>query len=193
MDIAPTLARLEPGKAGLFYVTNHGAAPLTVEVRAMDWAQNEGRDVLSPSNAFFTSPPVITIAPGVRQSVRLLAEKPGAYRLLVSELPDPAADPGRVKVLLQFSVPVFAGELGTPLLSFRARHDGEGLVLSAVNRGPAPVKLAGPTLGGIVLDRGPVYLLPGAQRDFSVSGAASLHLTAHDVLSGRDFDADVTP
>jgi hypothetical protein len=90
-------------------------------------------------------------------------------------------------------VPVFAGELGTPLLSFRARRDGEGLVLSAVNRGPAPVKLAGPTLGGIVLDRGPVYLLPGAQRDFSVSGAASLHLTAHDVLSGRDFDADVTP
>jgi fimbrial chaperone protein len=154
MDIAPTLARLEPGKAGLFYVTNHGAAPLTVEVRAMDWAQNEGRDVLSPSNAFFTSPPVITIAPGVRQSVRLLAEKPGAYRLLVSELPDPAADPGRVKVLLQFSVPVFAGELGTPLLSFHARRDGEEVVLSAVNRGPAPVKLAGPALGGIMLDRG---------------------------------------
>jgi fimbrial chaperone protein len=198
MDIAPTLVRLEPGKAGLFYVTNHGAVPLTVEIRAMDWAQDEGRDVLSPSDAFFTSPPVITIPPGVRQSVRLLAEKPGTYRLLVSELPDPTADSGRVKVLLQFSVPVFATPddgkgFGTPLLSFSARRDGGALMLSAVNHGLAPVKLAGPTLGGVMLDHGPVYLLPGARRDFSVTGAASLHLTAHDVLSGRDFDADVAP
>jgi P pilus assembly chaperone PapD len=193
MDIAPTLVRLAPGKAGLFYVTNHGAAPLTVEMRAMDWRQDAGRDLLSPSSVFFTSPPVVTIAPGARQSVRLLAQKPGAYRLLVSELPDPAADPGQVKVLLQFSVPVFAGDLGTPLVSFSASRDGAGLVLHAVNSGPAPVKLSGPTLGGIVLDRGPVYLLPGARRDFSVTGAASLHLTAHDVLSGRDFDADVAP
>jgi len=193
MDVAPTLVRLASGKAGLFYVTNHGAAPLTVEMRAMDWRQDAGRDVLSPSSVFFTSPPVVTIAPGVRQSVRLLAEKPGAYRLLVSELPDPAADPGRVKVLLQFSVPVFAGDLGTPLVSFSARRNGAALVLSAVNRGLAPVKLSGPTLGGVILDRGPVYLLPGARRDFSVTGATSLHLTAHDVLSGRDFDADVAP
>jgi P pilus assembly chaperone PapD len=193
MDVAPTLVRLAPGKAGLFYVTNHGAAPLTVEMRAMDWRQDAGRDVLSPSSVFFTSPPVVTIAPGARQSVRLLAEKPGAYRLLVSELPDPAADPGRVKVLLQFSVPVFAGDLGTPLVSFSASRNGAALVLSAVNRGLAPVKLSGPTLGGVVLDRGPVYLLPGARRDFSVTGATSLHLTAHDVLSGRDFDADVAP
>ncbi len=193
MDVAPTLVRLAPGKAGLFYVTNHGAAPLTVEMRAMDWRQDAGRDVLSPSSVFFTSPPVVTIAPGVRQSVRLLAEKPGAYRLLVSELRDPAADPGRVKVLLQFSVPVFSGDLGTPFVSFSASRNGAGLVLSAVNRGLAPVKLAGPTLGGVVLDNGPVYLLPGARRDFSVTGATSLHLTAHDVLSGRDFDADVGP
>ena len=183
MDIAPTLVQLKPGAAGLFYVTNHGAAPLTVEIQSMDWAQNGGRDVLSPSAAFFTSPPVVTIAPGVRQSVRLL----------VSELPDPAADAGRVKVLLQFSVPVFAGVAGNPALAFSARRDGEAVILSAVNHGLAPVKLSGPKLGGIILDRGPVYLLPGTHRDFTVTGAASLHLTAHDALSGRDFDTDVAP
>jgi fimbrial chaperone protein len=193
MDIAPTLVQLKPGAAGLFYVTNHGAAPLTVEIQAMDWAQRDGRDVLSPSAAFFTSPPVVTIAPGARQSVRLLASKPGAYRLLVSELPDPAADAGRVKVLLQFSVPVFAGELAAPALVFSVRRDGEAVVLSALNHGLAPVKLSGPKLGGVVLDRGPVYLLPGTRRDFTVTGAASLHLTAHDALSGRDFDTDVAP
>jgi len=193
MDIAPTLVQLKPGAAGLFYVTNHGAAPLTVEIQAMDWRQQGGRDVLSPSAAFFTSPPVVTIAPHARQSVRLLATKPGAYRLLVSELPDPAVDAGRVKVLLQFSVPVFAGALGTPAIAFSARRDGGAVLLSAVNHGTAPVKLSGPRLGGIVLDPGPVYLLPGARRDFTITGAASLHVTAHDVLSGRDFDTDVAP
>ena len=193
MDIAPTLIQLQPGAAGLFYVTNHGAAPLTVEIRAMDWRQADGRDVLDPSEAFFTSPPVVTIAPGVRQSVRLLAQKPGTYRLLVSELPDPAADPNRVKVLLQFSVPVFAGPLGQPALAFSARRDGAAVILSAVNHGAAPVKLSAPTLGGVVLDHGPIYLLAGARRDFTVAGAASLHLSAHDALSGRDFDTDVAP
>jgi P pilus assembly chaperone PapD len=193
MDIAPTLVQLKPGAAGLFYVTNHGTAPLTVEIQAMDWRQRDGRDLLSPSADFFTSPPVVTIAPLARQSVRLLAAKPGAYRLLVSELPDPAADAGRVKVLLQFSVPVFAGDLGAPALAFTARRDGSAVVLSAVNHGVAPVKLSGPKLGGVVLDSGPVYLLPGARRDFTVKDAASLHVTAHDVLSGRDFDTDVAP
>ena len=217
MDIAPTLLQLKPGAAGLFYVTNHGAAPLTVEIQAMDWAQrsstgqekceavfrgpcdqNNFRDVLSPSAVFFTSPPVVTIAPGVRQSVRILATKPGAYRLLVSELPDPAADAGRVKVLLQFSVPVFAApddgkSSGTPALAFSARRDGDAVILSAVNHGAAPVKLSGPKLGDVILDRGPVYLLPGTRREFTVLGAISLHLTAHDALSGRDFDTDVAP
>ena len=61
MDIAPTLVQLKPNAAGLFYVTNHGAAPLMVEIQAMDWAQQDGRDVLSPSQSFFTSPPVVTI------------------------------------------------------------------------------------------------------------------------------------
>jgi fimbrial chaperone protein len=185
MDIAPTLVQLKPGAAGLFYVTNHGAAPLTVEIQAMDWAQRDGRDVLSPSAVFFTSPPVVTIAPGARQSVRLLASKAGAYRILVSELPDPTADAGRVKVLLQFSVPVFAapdGEksLGAPALVFSAHRDGNAVILNAVNHGVAPVKLSGPRLGGVLLDRGPVYLLPGTRRDFTVTDAASLHLTAHD-------------
>jgi len=198
MDIAPTLVQLKPGAAGLFYVTNHGGAPLTVEIQAMDWAQRDGKDVLTPSAVFFTSPPVVTIAPGARQSVRLLAAQQGAYRLLVSELPDPAADAGRVKVLLQFSVPVFAGELGAPALAFTARRNDEAVILSAVNHGMVPVKLSGPKLDGVILDQGPVYLLPGTRRDFTLPNlpsrdAASLHVTAHDALSGRDFDTDVAP
>jgi len=193
MDVAPTLLRLEPGKPGLLYVSNRGAAPLTVEIRPMDWSQREGQDVLTPSAALLTSPPLVTIAPGVRQSVRLLARHPGAYRLLVSELPDPKADAGRVKVMLQFSVPVFVGELGAPSLAWRARREGDAIRLHVANTGRAPVKLRAARLGGVTLADGPLYLLAGAERAFTVAGAASLRVTAEDMLSGRALDADALP
>ena len=96
-------------------------------------------------------------------------------------------------VLLQFSVPVFAGNPGAPALAWSARRDGDDLLVSAHNQGRVPVKLAGPALGGIPLAQGPVYLLPGARRDFKAARPASLHVTAHDALSGRDLDADVAP
>ncbi len=193
MDVAPTLLRLMPGKPGLFYVSNRGRVPLMVEIRPMDWSQNEGLDQLSPSTALFTSPPIVTIAPGTRQSVRLLAKKPGSFRLLVSELPDPGRDAGRVKVLLQFSVPVFVGELGQPLLGWAARRAGDAIVLRATNTGRAPVKLRGAALGGVALAGGPLYLLAGTARDFTVAGATSLRVTAQDMLSGRALDADALP
>ena len=193
MDIAPTLLRLEPGKAGLFYVTNRGSERLAVEIRPMDWAQKDGLDVLTSSTSLFASPPVVTIAPGARQSVRLLARRPGAWRLLVSELPDPAADQGRVKVMLQFSVPVFAGLSGAPSLRWNAQRSGDAVRLSVANTGPVPVKLAGAQLGGARLMDGPLYLLAGSQRDFMVRGAATMRLTAQDALSGHAFDTDVAP
>jgi fimbrial chaperone protein len=197
MDVAPTLLRLQPGGAGLFYVSNRGAAPLAVELRPMDWAQRGGLDQLSASSTLFISPPVVTIAPGARQSVRLLAKRAGSYRLLVSELPDPNADPGQVKVMLQFSVPVFVGVAGAPSLSWGARQDGGALHLSVANTGPVPVKLAAPMLGGVKLGDGPLYVLAGARRDFTLARAAApggaLRLTARDMLSGRVLDTDVVP
>ena len=193
MDIAPTLIRLEPGKPGLFYVSNRGAAPLMVEIRPMDWSQREGRDDLVPSTTLFTSPPIVTIAPGARQSVRLLARRAGAYRLLVSELPDPNDDAGRVKVMLQFSVPVFVGEMGAPRLSWRATRDGDVVRLHVANTGAAPVKLRGAQLGGVALAEGPLYLLAGAARAFIVRAPASLRVTGEDMLSGRPLDADAQP
>jgi fimbrial chaperone protein len=193
MDVAPTLLRLPPGGTGLFYVSNRGTAPLAVEIRPMDWSQRDGLDVLTPSATLFTSPPVVTIAPGARQSVRLMARRAGNYRLLVSELPDPNADPGQVKVMLQFSVPVFVGMDGAPSLAWRAQREGETLRLSVANTGPAPVKLSAPLLGGVKLADGPIYVLAGTRRDFTVKGATSLRLTARDMLSGRVLDTDVAP
>ncbi len=58
------------------------------------------------------SPPAVTIAPGASQVARLILRKPpegkeATYRLLVDQIPPPAA-PGTVRVALRLSIPVFA-------------------------------------------------------------------------------------
>ena len=115
MDVAPTTIQLEPGASGLFYITNHGGQTIHVQVEALDWSQKGGADQTTPSDSLFASPPLAEIAPGARQTVRLLAS-PGnksvetTHRLMVSQLPEAAApDQQAIRVLLQFSVPVFVG------------------------------------------------------------------------------------
>jgi P pilus assembly chaperone PapD len=200
LDVAPTTLQLTPGKAGLFAITNHGADPVTVQIEATDWRQDNNRDVLSPSDSLFVSPPLAHIAAGAQQSVRVLARPAGAgeaqYRLVVSQLPDAGAGAGAVNVLLQFRVPVFAGpaKRPAPQLAWSVRRQDQSLVFSARNLGPAAVKLTGLKLGAKALDEGLVYILPGASHDFlPVAAAPALRLTGEDALSGSLIAADISP
>ncbi len=196
-DVAPTTLDLKAGEAGLFYVTNHGDAPVNIQIEALDWNQQDGADAVAPSQSLFTSPPLARISPGTRQSVRVLARPPGdkaenAYRLRVSELPDAAESGSGVKVLLQFSVPVFVGHdaRDAPDLVWNAATEAGGLQISVRNQGRDTVKLTGLQLNGVTLNGGAfLYVLPGATRRIpaaSVSGP--LHLTGRDARSGRDLD-----
>lgn len=200
-DIAPTTLDLKAGEAGLFYVTNHSAQPVTIQIEALDWSQQNGADTLSPSRTLFTSPPIARITPGTRQSVRVLArpagDGPAAYRLRVSELPDAGRDSNGVKVLLQFSVPVFVGHdpRRAPELVWHAAGTPGGARISVHNQGRQTVKLTGLKLNGASLDGGAFsYVLPGATRMFQAPPVQGpLHLTGHDARSGRDMALDLTP
>lgn len=192
LDVAPTTLELKPGAAGLFFITNHGARDVTVQIEAADWRQENGRDVTAPSQELLASPPLAHIAPGARQSVRVMARPAGAgeraYRLLVSELPDAEAGGDGVHVLLQFSVPVFVRHDPrlAPHLSWSAR---EGRLVAA-NAGAQTVKLDGVTIDG-ARKPGLIYLLPGAVRDIGPAGQG--HVRVHDERSGTDIAADVAP
>jgi fimbrial chaperone protein len=192
LDVAPTTLDLKPGAAGLFFITNHGARDVTVQIEAADWRQENGRDITAPSQDLLASPPLAHIAPGARQSVRVMARPSGdgehAYRLLVSELPDADTEGGGVHVLLQFSVPVFVrhNPHAPPQLSWSLR-DGR---LIAANTGAQTVKLDSVTLDGS-LRPGLVYLLPGAARDIGPAGQG--HVRVHDERSGTDIAADIAP
>ena len=196
MDIVPTTLELQPDRAGLFFVTNHGARPVTVQIEAMDWHPQDAAvgspDRLTPSTTLLTSPPMARIAPGGRQSVRVLERGPAqgerAFRLLVSQLPDAAGDGDGVRVLLQFSVPVFVGHDPHAVPQLRwALTDG---MLTARNTGTQTVKLEGLRVNAV--PRGALsYLLPGASLNLGpVTGGA--HVRAHDGRSNRDILADIS-
>jgi fimbrial chaperone protein len=200
-EVAPTMLELVPGQAGLFYLSNRGAAPVTVQIQTMDWAQNGNADVLTPSDTLYASPALATVAPGDRQTIRILATPKDAshenvYRLIASQLPESADASEGVHVLLQFSVPVFASPPSheAPDIAWSATSDGSKATLFAYNAGSATVKLTGMTIGD--QSGGPAtgyfaYVLPGATHSWTVALASTLHVSAHDERSGAVIDTDI--
>lgn len=102
LQVAPTQVRVSAGRAadGLT-LANNGSSPLQAQVRAYLWTQQDGEDVLVPTRDIAVSPPMVGLAGGATQLVRVVRLGPppqdgaeAAYRILVDELP-PADDTGR--------------------------------------------------------------------------------------------------
>lgn len=115
LQVAPISVELEAGEqAEALWLSNTGDQPIQAQVRVMAWSQDAAADRLEPSRELLPSPPIVRIAPGQRQLVRIVRPQAGAvpseraFRLLVDELPDPGqpASSG-LQFLLQYSVPVF--------------------------------------------------------------------------------------
>jgi fimbrial chaperone protein len=204
-EVAPTTIDLVPGKPGLFYIANRGDSDVSVQIQTMDWRQNGNADSLTPSETLYASPPLIQVAPGERQVVRLLADpadttRETQYRLIVSQLPQGETSGTAVRVLLQFSIPVFAGGdvSATPDIVWSAARDGKDLQISARNNGTNALKLIGVSASAGAA-QSPVtntlaYVLPGATRSWRVAlggSSRSLHLIARDERSGAALDSDI--
>jgi fimbrial chaperone protein len=204
LEIAPTTLNLSPGAAGLLYIKNSSAEPITMQVQPMDWKQSGNADVLSESNVLIASPPFLRILPGQRQIVRVFAAPTDTkhetdYRLLVSELPKSSHVASVVNVLLQFNIPVFAvGEPAMPAGAWSAAARNGGLQLVLRNSGPSTLKLGEVSVSRASgshssISRGLIYILPGAQHDWSLpdDSAASVRVSARDERSGVSLDADI--
>lgn len=154
LQITPIRADLPagPGAAALT-LRNRGDTPIHAQVRVFRWLQRDGDDVLEPTTEAVASPPLVRIAAGDEQLVRIV--RPGAtaadgettYRLLIDELPDASGAPGAanppattagIRVQLRYSVPVFAGTPANaprPPLQFALAREQDAWVLSARNTG----------------------------------------------------------
>jgi len=192
----------QPGQnaAGLT-LHNPGDTPLYGQVRVYRWDQNTDSDELQPTNEVIASPPLIQVAAGGDQLVRLIQISPGnnsserVYRILIDELPAPGESPqSGVTIRLRYSVPVFvepsAGE-GHPSLTWQLSRNDKNWYLTVINAGTGYAKISGVQIVDTNGTPHPInsgllgYALPGRTRRWAVSMPG-------DVASGGTFKIDAS-
>lgn len=159
-------------------VTNSGDAPVTIQISAYTWTQPDGKDAYEETRGFIISPPIVTIAPGARQIVRVAlrgtphsdVEQP--YRLMFREVPQSDEATGgtvQFRIAIGMNIPMFVAPLrgaaaAKPIYSF----DGAGSDtprLRIVNEGNGNLRLADLVVtqeGSKLAEVGVMVVLPGA-------------------------------
>ncbi len=202
IEVAPTTIEL-PARGGTaqLRLVNHAAKDVAVQIEAFAWRQ-EGAETLADSDDIVLNPPLARLKPMGSQIVRLLVQPAGgaverAFRVVVTELPDPADKSEGMRVLLQFVVPLFAGDTGKSgaRLDWSLRRAGTGLRVEVRNSGARRAKFGTLTLVSSKGERWPlaagslVYVLAGSTRVFALDKAfARPGETLH--LEGSDADTD---
>lgn len=156
-------------RAAALWLENPGQTPITLQVRIYAWAQADGKNVYAAQDAILGTPPIVTIAPGEKQLVRLTRTLPttaateAAYRVVVDEIPvaKPAGEAGAaVSFRMRYSIPLFAYGAGlaspdaeakkkpaqrdagrAPALDWRIGGTGNDRYLEIRNRGPIHARL----------------------------------------------------
>jgi fimbrial chaperone protein len=142
---------IAPRNTAKLSVENRGEDPVAVQIRVLRWEKKDGKDNLIPTKDVVASPPMATLKPKSKYTVRIVraAKQPvtseESYRLLVDQLPKLAKQSGsRVSFLIRQSIPVFftTAELQNASLAWSARIEGQKLVLMAQNKGGRRAQLS---------------------------------------------------
>lgn len=187
IQIGPTITTLVgQERTATVSIRNSDSAPVTVQVRAMDWTQVNGEDRQAPSSTLVVSPPFVTLQPGEAQTVRLLVENVSkvnverAFRLVIDEVPNPVQRTSTgVQTTLRLLSPVFLSPSTDtrPRLAWTTSRTANGVVLSVRNDGDAHERLSGMqvALGGRAINEGaPMggYVLAKGSRSWTLPAAA---------------------
>ena len=190
---------------------NNGDEPVLVQSEVMAWSQQDGNDLLTPSQDLLISPPIFKLAPGAAQTVRVGLLRPSdperelTYRIFLQEVPAPLL-PGQegVHAVLRLGLPVFVlpSRRAVPLLNWRAAQGAEGQIkLSLSNSGNAHVqaidcKLYRPDGTLIAEQKLTAYVLPGQARSWQITPnqpwrGETLKLSAR--TDAGDVTAEIVP
>lgn len=191
-------------KVAAMRVFNGGAEPISIQLQLVEWDQQAGQDVYTPTVELLATPPIFTIPAGQSQVIRVGLRRPPdldhelTYRLILQEIPPPLEDGFQgLRMALRISVPVFVAPLEgepAPDLQWRVARDGGALALTAVNNGTAHGQVTNLRLrldGHQFAPSDNTYILPGKRHTWhlpAVTGladAATLELTA--TLNGSEI------
>lgn len=196
LQVSPVIVEVAaPGAAASLNLRNQGDKPLEGQVRVFRWTQVDGEDKLVPTDDVVASPPQLSMRPNANYIVRVVrttktpvtAEE--TYRLLIDELPGPAAERrATVNMVLRYSVPVFftaqgaaPGKLHWELqrksnkLSLVARNDGDRRVRISnlkITDSKGATAAFGAGLNGYVLGHGAkTWPVPASAKGFGALAA----------------------
>lgn len=126
LQISNVLLEFQPSDAAQgLWLTNSGKTALRAQVRVQQWTQAEGVEQLQATRVLAASPPMVEIAAGERQFIRVVRlqsqtpELEQAFRLLIDELPAEEGSVSGVQFLVRHAVPLFVLPQGGKLLSGR--------------------------------------------------------------------------
>ncbi|SPJ32929.1 fimbrial biogenesis chaperone [Kushneria phyllosphaerae] len=202
--INPTLSSQE--RARPLWLENQANVPATLQIRILRWQQVQQRNDYQPQDDILPSPPVVTIAPGKRQLVRLTltgaAPTSGeqAYRILVDEIPDARqqareASDSRVQFRMRYSVPLFVTSSEVPEQS---AHIAEALRWSVItengqrylrvhNPGSAHARLARVQMDGTTVAEGLLgYVLAGTTKQWPLPNNMNAGRSLTATVNGAD-------
>lgn len=111
--IDPTIS--DEQKATTLWIENHGTEPVLMQVRVLGWLQTDGNEGYQEQQRVVVSPPIVQVAAGKKQLVRLIKNTPPpatsemAYRVLVDEIPTPVkqANGAGIHFQMRYSIPLF--------------------------------------------------------------------------------------
>lgn len=153
-------------KAAALWLENPGKTPITLQIRIYAWEQAGGKNVYAPQEAVVGTPPIVTIAPGTKQLVRLTrmaaarSSPETPYRVIVDEVPAQAgsdAAPGAaISFRMRYSIPLFVmgPAMGKnvpapePRLAWRVVTEGGERFVEVQNDGPVHARLTEAVIDG---------------------------------------------
>jgi fimbrial chaperone protein len=182
LQVAPvTLSLLPAQNADGLWLSNTGDSVIHAQVRVYHWSQDGSGDQLTPSQGLVISPPMLQLAVGEPQLVRVirLGAPPNgagavedAFRVVIDELPVDMHGKKGLQFVLHYSLPVFVDPAGSaaapPLLRWSLQRDGDHAVLEVGNAGGSHAQLAGLSFIDSAGRRSEItpgllgYVLPGA-------------------------------
>jgi fimbrial chaperone protein len=208
LQISPVIVTLSTvDRAAYVHLDNATEQALYGQVRVFRWDQTLNEDVLVDTDAIVASPPLIRIAAGQKQLIRLVrtGREPvaieQAYRILIDEIPSPEDPSGAgVAVRLRYSVPLFVSPMSRhrAVLHWDIRPTADGPYLFIRNEGARRAQIA--TVEVIVGKRRHLvssgllgYTLAGHTRRWKLPTGVAVEarnkVRVHATVNGREVDA----
>ncbi|MGJ0508162.1 MAG: fimbrial biogenesis chaperone [Methylocystis sp.] len=184
LNVSPTkLEVFSPQQAAALTLRNMGERPITGQVRVFAWRQEDGEDILEPTEAVVVSPPMIDVHPGADYTIRVVraASTPvageEAYRLVIDEVPDAVARRnGVIAVAIRYVIPLFfdSPEAEQARLAWSLSHVKGKTFLMARNDGDRRAQLRDVSFGGKPIARGLAgYVLGHSESSWELRGKTS--------------------